>query len=87
MDRKPRSKSVSHSKRAGVTFPVSRLRRYLHNGNYSARVSADAPVYMAGVLDSLCRYICLHVGAVSMMHFNSKMITSYHFSSAMETNH
>ncbi|KAH8019736.1 hypothetical protein HPB51_021434 [Rhipicephalus microplus] len=48
-----RSKQQSRSSRAGVTFPVGRIHRMLRTGNYSERVSAAAPVYLAGVLEYL----------------------------------
>ena len=43
--------SMSRSARAGLQFPVGRLARYLKQGNYSNRVGAGAPVYMAAVLE------------------------------------
>mgnify|MGYP003573680680 CR=1 FL=1 len=46
-------KNESQSKKAGLTFPVGRLSRYLREGRYSARVGAGAPVYLAAVLEYL----------------------------------
>ena len=51
---KARKKAVSRSDRAGVQFPVGRLRRYLRKAILKRRISAAAPVYMAGVLEYLC---------------------------------
>ena len=39
------------SAKAGLTFPVARLGRFLKKGRYAKRVGAGAPVYMAAVLE------------------------------------
>ena len=44
-------KSASH--KAGLTFPVGRMRRYLKKGRYAKRVGSGAPVYMAAVMEYL----------------------------------
>ena len=41
------------SSKAGLTFPVGRLARFLKKGRYAKRVGAGAPVYMAAVLEYL----------------------------------
>ena len=43
----------SRSAKAGLTFPVGRLARFLKKGRYAKRVGAGAPVYMAAVLEYL----------------------------------
>ena len=50
---KQKSKPKSRSSRAGLQFPVSRIHRLLRKGNYSERVGAGAPVYLAAVLEYL----------------------------------
>jgi histone H2A len=50
---KVRSKSMSRSQKAGLTFPVGRIHRYLRKGNYAERVGAGAPVYFAAILEYL----------------------------------
>jgi len=44
---------VRRSKKAGVVFPVSRIRRYLQDGTYAPTIRYGAAVYMAGVLEYL----------------------------------
>ncbi|MES1915251.1 MAG: hypothetical protein MHM6MM_007227 [Cercozoa sp. M6MM] len=47
------SKQQTRSSRAGLTFPVGRLHRFLREGRYAARVGSGAPVYCAAVLEYL----------------------------------
>ncbi|GKA86491.1 histone H2AX [Tanacetum coccineum] len=51
---KPKStKSVTRSAKAGLTFPVGRISRYLRNGRYAKRVGSGCPVYLSAVLEYL----------------------------------
>ncbi|XP_040181433.1 late histone H2A.2.2 [Rana temporaria] len=50
---KIKAKSKSRSSRAGLQFPVGRVHRLLRKGNYSHRIGAGAPVYLAAVLEYL----------------------------------
>ncbi|XP_054761092.2 histone H2A-like [Lytechinus pictus] len=50
---KVRRKAESRSARAGLTFPVGRVHRHLRKGRYASRISAAAPVFLAGVLQYL----------------------------------
>ena len=45
--------SKTKSSRAGLTFPVGRLARYLKKGRFAKNVGAGAPVYVAAVLEYL----------------------------------
>jgi len=47
------SKQTTRSSRAGLTFPVGRVHRYLKQGSYGERIGEGAPVYMAAVLEYL----------------------------------
>ncbi|KAL5706741.1 hypothetical protein ACHQM5_024887 [Ranunculus cassubicifolius] len=49
----PKKKSVTKSVKAGLTFPVGRLARFLKKGRYAQRVGVGAPVYLAAVLEYL----------------------------------
>merc|ERR1712226_654377 len=51
---KGRRGATSRSARAGITFPVGRVARYMRNGRYTTRVGAGAPVYVAAVMEYLC---------------------------------
>jgi len=59
---KARAKAKTRSSRAGLQFPVGRVHRLLRKGNYSERVGAGAPVYLAAVLEYLTAEI-LELGA------------------------
>ncbi|KQK11794.1 hypothetical protein BRADI_2g62450v3 [Brachypodium distachyon] len=48
-----RKKAVSRSVKAGLTFPVGRIGRYLKHGRYAKRVGFGAPVFLAAVLEYL----------------------------------
>lgn len=47
------SKATTRSERAGLSFPVGRIHRFLRKGNYAQRVGSGAPVYLAAVLEYL----------------------------------
>ncbi|GAA6012928.1 hypothetical protein JCM10207_008381 [Rhodosporidiobolus poonsookiae] len=44
---------IRDSERAGLTFPVGRVRSSLRKGHYSQRLGKAAPVYLAAVLEYL----------------------------------
>jgi len=44
---------TSRSKRAGLTFPVGRVTRFLRKGRYAHRIGGSAPVYLCAVLEYL----------------------------------
>ncbi|CAI0435167.1 unnamed protein product [Linum tenue] len=46
-------KSTTRSTKAGLQFPVSRFARFWKTGKYAERVGAEAPVYLAAVLEYL----------------------------------
>ena len=50
---KSRAKAKTRSSRAGLQFPVGRVHRLLRTGNYSERIGAGAPVYLAAVMEYL----------------------------------
>eukprot|EP00297_Palpitomonas_bilix_P025160 CAMPEP_0113884570 /NCGR_PEP_ID=MMETSP0780_2-20120614/10350_1 /TAXON_ID=652834 /ORGANISM="Palpitomonas bilix" /LENGTH=59 /DNA_ID=CAMNT_0000872243 /DNA_START=21 /DNA_END=196 /DNA_ORIENTATION=- /assembly_acc=CAM_ASM_000599 len=42
----PKKAPVSRSTKAGITFPVGRIQRYLRKGRYADRIGAGAAVYL-----------------------------------------
>lgn len=58
----PSKKYLSRSKRAGLTFPVGRILRFLKEGNYAKRVSATAAVFLAAIMEYLVSEV-LELGA------------------------
>lgn len=55
----------SRSSRAGLEFPVGRIHRLLRKGNYAERVGAEAPVYLAAVLEYLVAELLESAGDVA----------------------
>ncbi|XP_069898174.1 histone H2A-Bbd type 1-like [Dipodomys merriami] len=50
---KSRRNPVTRSARAELQFPVSRVDRFLREGNYAQRLSSSTPVFLSGVLEYL----------------------------------
>lgn len=50
---KVRKTAQTRSRRAGLTFPIGRIHRHIKRGNYTERIGAGAPVYLAAVLEYL----------------------------------
>ena len=67
-------KSTTSSAKAGLQFPVGRMRRYLRNGRYAARVGAGAPVYLAAVLEYLSAEILELAGNASRDNKKKRII-------------
>lgn len=49
-----KTKTSSKSEKAGLSFPVGRIARYLKRGRYAKRIGAGSAVYLAAVLEYLC---------------------------------
>ena len=71
---KSKSKPKSRSSRAGLQFPVGRIHRLLRNGNYSERVGAGAPVYLAAVLEYLSAEVLELAGNAARDNKKSRII-------------
>merc|ERR1712188_90741 len=50
---KSSKKSITKSAKAGLQFPVGRVRRYLKAGKYATRIGSGAPVSLAAVMEYL----------------------------------
>ena len=71
---KLKSKPKSRSSRAGLQFPVGRVHRLLRSGNYSQRVGAGAPVYLAAVLEYLSAEVLELAGNAARDNKKSRII-------------
>lgn len=61
-----RQKPVSRSKRAGLSFPIGRIDRFLRKGRYAPRISCGASVFMTSVLE----YLSAEVLVCKLYFFN-----------------
>ncbi|XP_008848705.1 histone H2A-Bbd type 1-like [Nannospalax galili] len=62
MSGKKQRQIISRSTTAELQFPVSRVDRFLREGNYAQRLSTSAPVFLAGVLECLTSNILVRAG-------------------------
>ena len=67
-------KSVTKSAKAGLQFPVGRVRRYLKNGKYATRIGSGAPVYLAAVLEYLAAEVLELAGNASRDNKKTRII-------------
>ncbi|XP_073292179.1 histone H2AX-like [Primulina huaijiensis] len=50
---KSKARPRSRSERAGLEFPVGRIKRYMKEGKYANRIGAGSTVYLAAVMEYL----------------------------------
>jgi histone H2A len=77
MGGKGKRKRATQSSRAGLQFPVGRVRRHLRKGRYAERVGAGAPVYLAAVLEYLVAEILELAGNVSRDNKRARITPRY----------
>ena len=63
------------SSRAGLVFPVGRVKRYLRS--YSERISDTAAIYFTGVLEYICAEMLENTGSITK-DLNKKIIIPRH---------
>ncbi|CAO4361804.1 unnamed protein product [Caenorhabditis nigoni] len=83
---KPIHLRKSRSKRAGLTFSVSRVDRKLHEGANGNRISSGASVYLAAVLQYLTSEI-VEISAIESKKKNKKRVTPRHITLAIKSDH
>lgn len=69
-----KQKKMMKSKRAGITFPVGRISRLLHKGNYGERIGIGAPIYLAAVLEYLVAEILELAGNAARANKKKRII-------------
>ncbi|VDN96150.1 unnamed protein product [Rodentolepis nana] len=69
-----RAKAQSKSLRAGLSFPVGRVSRFLRRGRYCERIGAGAPVYLAAVLEYLTAEILELAGNAARDNKKSRVV-------------
>ncbi len=69
-----KTKSTTRSARAGLTFPVGRVSRFLRQGRYAQRIGGGAPVYMAAVLEYLTAEVLELAGNAAKDNKKSRII-------------
>lgn len=74
--------SVARSKKAGLTFPVGRVHRFLKQGHFADRIGAGAPVFLAAVLEYLTAELLETAGLVAKDAKRSR-ITPHHIQLAV----
>ena len=67
------NKAKTRSEKAGLTFPVGRIARFLKNGNYTQRIGGGAPVYMTAVLEYICAELLELSGNAAKDHRKSRI--------------
>ena len=70
----PSPHRFSLSKRRGLTFPCTRLKRYLHRSLPSLRISPNAACYLAAVLEYLAAEILELAGNASRDNKKKRII-------------
>ena len=71
---KSSGKSKTRSSRAGLQFPVGRIHRHLRKGQYSKRVGAGAPVYLAAVMEYLAAEVLELAGNAARDNKKSRIV-------------
>ena len=79
-----KSKTCSRSSRAGLIFPVGRVHRYIRDARIAKRVTAEAPVYLAAVMEYLTCEV-LELAGNACQDNKKQRITPRHIQLAVRT--
>lgn len=80
--KKSSGKSTSKSVRAGLQFPVGRIKSQLRKHYHSKRIGAGAPVYLAAVMEYLTAEVLELAGNAARDHKKNR-ITARHLQLAV----
>ena len=78
-----KKKYQSRSARAGITFPIGRISRYLKYGRYAKRTSGAAAIYMTAVLEFMVAEV-LELSAEAARQNKKKVIRPRHILLAVQ---
>ncbi|EGW02413.1 histone H2A-Bbd type 1 [Cricetulus griseus] len=85
MEEKKRKETISRITRGQLQFSLDRIERFFRDGNFSQRLSASAPVFLAGVLEFLTSNILDLAGREA--HANgTRLITPEHVTQVVQNN-
>uniref|UniRef100_A0A1I8MU77 Histone H2A n=1 Tax=Musca domestica TaxID=7370 RepID=A0A1I8MU77_MUSDO len=74
----------SSSRRAGLVFPVKRIRKLLCSGDFAERITMGSASYLTAVMEYLTAEILVLAGNFAMDH-HKKLIVSRHLQMAIMT--
>ncbi|KAM4046109.1 histone H2A-like isoform 2-T3 [Anomaloglossus baeobatrachus] len=64
----------SRSSKAGITFPVGRIHRFLKKGNYAERIGTGSSIFLAAVLEYLCAEVLELAGNAAKDNKKSRIL-------------
>lgn len=82
-NKKAKIQKQKTSERAGLLFPVSRIGRFLRQGNFAPNVSINAAIQLAASLELLVREL-LEISVDVTKKYNMKIITPRYIQEGME---
>ncbi|XP_051033910.1 histone H2A-Bbd type 1 [Phodopus roborovskii] len=85
MEQKRRKETKSRSTRVPPPFPLDLIERFFREGNVSQRLSASAPVFLAGVLEYLTANV-LDLAGKEAHASGTRLITPEHVTQVLENN-
>lgn len=62
--KKKKARKMTETRRAGLTWPVSRVRKSIKDARLAPRISKAAPLYLASILEYCGMYIIYHISII-----------------------